>query len=162
MGVAIGVFRVGAHLIEYHSQTNRFLEHLAEFDYVHSTSNSELKLSVRLPGSTEPFFDATISRIPVVSSVKLPVNSKVFGNWMTLIQPPLPQGEKPDEVASQNWSKVTPPFRCYAYVGKGSGKLDGGRMADGTNFPAVAPWSLVTVLENVDVAFGEANHSTET
>ncbi|KAF9035065.1 hypothetical protein BDZ89DRAFT_1062323 [Hymenopellis radicata] len=136
-------------------------KHLAEFDYVRSASNGDLKLNVRLPGSTELFFDATISRIPVVSLLKLPVNSKVFGGWLTLVQPPLPQGEKPEEVDSQKWSKVTPPFKCNAFIGKGLGKMDGGRMADGINFPAVAPWSLVTVLENVDLTFGEADRSME-
>lgn len=129
-------------------------EHIAEFDYT-SKSNGGLDLSVRTPGSTDPFFCATITRIPLVSSLKVPFSSKLTGSWLTLVQPPLPQGDA-NEAGSEQWATVLPLYRGKVYVGKGRGSIRR-KVGNGVEFPAVDPWSLVTVMENVDLDFGEAS-----
>jgi hypothetical protein len=69
------------------------------------------------------------------------------------MHPPLPAGEQSEEVATSQWASMTP-------IGKGSASIRmlvpelNGKVGDGAGFPAVVPWSIGFVLENLDVVFG--------
>ncbi|THV01893.1 hypothetical protein K435DRAFT_775896 [Dendrothele bispora CBS 962.96] len=135
----------------------------ADFSCTQDPQTNIWDLSVRPANSdpsTPPFFHITVHPIFILSSVRIPVSIKsndgFIANFIRLSQPPLPQGESPEEVATDRWSRLVPGatgkmslVRAVFHIGE-----DEKTVGDGKSFPAVVPWSIGTCLEDVALDFG--------
>ncbi|KAJ7064948.1 hypothetical protein C8F01DRAFT_1128849 [Mycena amicta] len=122
-----------------------------------SDSSGTTHISVTPSGSSTPFFKASVQRIPIVSSLRVPTSTKLLGSYYALTQPPLPAGPNPEDVSTDKWASLIPVMRGAASVHKLVPELDGGAqkvVGDGKGFPALAPWSVVLMMDNVDMEFG--------
>lgn len=70
------------------------------------------------------------------------------------MQPPLPQGENPEEVSTTKWAALTPVLKGNTRVVKLVPGFDDGSVGDGVSFPKVKPWSVGSVMENLNLDFG--------
>ncbi|KAK7462956.1 hypothetical protein VKT23_007537 [Stygiomarasmius scandens] len=135
----------------------------ADFSYIKDPKTNVWDLSVRPVGSDEttpPFFHIAVHRIPILSSIRMPVtvssSGGLVGNFIRLCQPPLPQGDMPEEVATDKWSRLIPGATGKMSLGRAICKIGGDKKTagDGKGFPAVVPWSIGTCLEDVTLDFG--------
>jgi hypothetical protein len=128
-------------------------EHVAKFDYK-SGSDGTTTFSVTLPDATEPFFKASIKPIPIVSRLSIPSTSKLLGQYFSLMQPPLPRGEKSEEVGTDKWAGLIPVVSGKAKVVKMVPGFEDGSVGNGVDFPKVRPWGTASMMQQVDVDFG--------
>ncbi|KAF8651140.1 hypothetical protein AX16_004863 [Volvariella volvacea WC 439] len=128
---------------------------VADFDFK-TGSDGITRLTVSLPGSSTPFFKATVSPIPLVSSLKIPFTTTILGKYYGLKQPPLPAGPNPEEVGTTEWAALVPVMKGWSYFASVSAEMDGGKLGDGVQFPAVASWRVAMCLEGLDLDFGVA------
>ncbi|KAF8882445.1 hypothetical protein BD779DRAFT_1543337 [Infundibulicybe gibba] len=126
---------------------------VADFDFKPGTDGVSMSFAVRHPGSTTPFFQATLKPIALVSSLGIPFSTTILGKFFSLVQPPLPAGDKPEEVATNKWAALTPIMKGNVYLGRVTPGIDG-KVGDGAGFPAVTPWSICVCMDNVDLDFG--------
>ncbi|TFK38139.1 hypothetical protein BDQ12DRAFT_684030 [Crucibulum laeve] len=126
---------------------------VADFDYSPGT-NGTTNFSVTLPGSSTPFFKASIKPIPILSSISIPATTTILGSYSKLIQPPLPAGDKPEEVSTTQWAELVPIMKGSVRMVSVVPGFEGGKVGDSIAFPAVQPWGVGTAMEGVDVDFG--------
>ncbi|KAJ7126190.1 hypothetical protein C8R44DRAFT_781303 [Mycena epipterygia] len=125
---------------------------VANFD-ITTTSDGTTNISVSHPGSSTPFFKASVNSIPVLSSLSIPSNTSIVGKFFMLMQPPLPAGETPEEISTGQWAALTPVIKGSTSIRKLTPGL-AGKIGDGAGFPAVAPWSIAFSVENLAMEFG--------
>lgn len=70
------------------------------------------------------------------------------------MQPPLPQGEKPEEVGTDKWAALTPVLKGSVKVVTLVPGFEDKSVGDGVSFPKVKPWSIACVMEHADLDFG--------
>jgi hypothetical protein len=124
-------------------------EQVADFDI--DTSNGSTRINVTHPGASSPFFKAEIKPMFLLSSVSVPFSSRVLGKYCTLIQPPLPAGERPEEVATNEWASV-----MMGLKGKAGLAVIRSVYGDGVGVPAITPWGVGFHVENFVSKFGVA------
>ncbi|KAF5371775.1 hypothetical protein D9758_003367 [Tetrapyrgos nigripes] len=137
---------------------------VADFSYTHEPRTNTWDLSVRLQGSdpsTPPFFHITVHPISLLSSIKFPVSVSAstegfLSNYMRLCQPPLPRGNKPEEIETGKWCTLVPGTKAKARLGRAVCQIGEGKktVGDGKGFPALEPWSIGMCLEDVTLDFG--------
>ena len=121
---------------------HRILEHMAEFK-IDSSDDGLTTIAVSHPGTPTPFFRVTVQPIPVISWLPIPFHSST-----ALIQPPLPAGKNPEEVATTQWCQMPSTVKGILHAVWVMPGLEGST-GDGAGFPAVVPWSVgVYVHEN--------------
>lgn len=96
--------------------------------------------------------------IPILSYLPIPFNSRILGKHSNLVQPLLPEGQKPEEVSTNQWAQLIPGMTGTMYLISLTPKLDG-KVGDGAGFPAVVPWSIGVYMGNVNLDFGLASFS---
>lgn len=133
-------------------------EQVAHFDY-NAQDGGSTTFQVTLPGASEPFFKASIKPITVVSYIPIPFNTTILGSFYSLKQPPIPAGDKPEEVGTTQWASLIPVMKGTAYAVSLTPGFPNGKVGDGVAFPAVAPWGVGMVMNNVDLQFGVASFS---
>lgn len=74
------------------------------------------------------------------------------------MQPPLPVGEKSEEVGTSQWAGLTPVMTGTSRIMSVTPLLDG-KAGDGVGYPAVAPWTLGAYTEPLALDFGVATFS---
>ncbi|KAJ7167415.1 hypothetical protein C8R43DRAFT_985228 [Mycena crocata] len=132
---------------------------VASFD-IRTTPDGSTDISVGHPGAPQPFFKASVKSIPILSSLSIPASSSILGAYYMLMQPPLPAGEAPEEVATEQWASLIPVLKGSTSVRKMTPGL-AGKVGDGAGFPAVTPWSIAFSMENLDMECGiSAFHDT--
>ncbi|KAJ7640765.1 hypothetical protein DFH06DRAFT_1334488 [Mycena polygramma] len=114
--------------------------------------NGETNIAVSHPGASSPFFKASFTPISLLSSLSIYASTSIAGNFFSLVQPPLPAGEQPEEVATDQWVAFRPPVKGSASVRGMVAGLDG-KVGDGVSFPAVAPWSIGFTMKNLSMEF---------
>jgi len=87
----------------------------------------------------------------------VPFSSRILGKYLGLIQPPLPAGENPEEVATEDWASMIPEMKGKTRLVSVTPELEGERYGDGIGFPAVTPWSVGVFMEDLELDFGVAN-----
>ncbi|KXN92137.1 hypothetical protein AN958_09229 [Leucoagaricus sp. SymC.cos] len=125
---------------------------VANFDYKPGPNGTTL-FGVTLPGSSTPFFKASIKPIPLLSSVSVSFSTTMLGRWYSLMQPPLPSGEKPEEVATDKWAAVTPVLKGKTKVMRFVPGFEDGSVGDGVAFPRVRPWKVASVIQDGELDF---------
>ncbi|KAJ7754591.1 hypothetical protein B0H16DRAFT_1722771 [Mycena metata] len=125
---------------------------VANFD-IKTGSDGTTEISVTQPNGSSPFFKASIKSIPILSLLSVPSNTSIFGSYYTLIQPPLPAGENPEDVATHQWASLIPTLSGSTAFRKLVPGL-GGKVGDGAGFPAIVPWSIGFVMDNLALDFG--------
>ncbi|KAG6830381.1 hypothetical protein H0H92_001018 [Tricholoma furcatifolium] len=115
-------------------------EAVADFQ-ITTTSDGETTIKVSHPDANEPFFHVATKRVPLLSHIPIPFNTRLFGKYSCLIQPPLPQGEQAEQIATTDWRSVIPTFSGTAHLECIIPRMDG-KVGDGKGFPAVLPWSV--------------------
>ncbi|KAG9030490.1 hypothetical protein FRB95_003885 [Tulasnella sp. JGI-2019a] len=126
-------------------------KHLANFDFVQE--GKQTRLSVKLPESTEPFFDALFSPLPTLFA--LPASTSILGQYMQVIQPPLPAS--PDErgvIATTSHTAITPILKGSVKLASLKGNMSDGMLANGIDFPAVVPWRFGFQMLDGTTEFG--------
>lgn len=127
---------------------------VANFSYRSGPDGTTL-FSVSLPSNPDkPFFSASIKPIPLLSSLSIPTSTTILGKYYSLMQPPLPRGENPEEVATDKWAGLTPVIKGWTKVVKVVPGFEDGSVGDGESFPKVKPWSVGSVMEGIDMDFG--------
>ncbi|KAF9445545.1 hypothetical protein P691DRAFT_675398 [Macrolepiota fuliginosa MF-IS2] len=127
---------------------------VANFDY-RPGPDGTTTFSVTLPGpGSTPFFKASIRPIPLLSSLSIPFSTTILGSYFSLMQPPLPKGENPEEVSTDKWAALTPVMKGNTRVVKLIPGFEDGSVGDGVGFPKVKPWSIASVMEGLDLDFG--------
>ncbi|TFK38138.1 hypothetical protein BDQ12DRAFT_723499 [Crucibulum laeve] len=121
---------------------------VANFDYT-PAANGVMNFSVTLPGSSTPFFKASIKHIPLLSLLSLPST-----NDGVLIQPPLPAGDKPEEVSTKQWTMLHSIMKGSVRLVRVLPGFEDGKVGDGVSFPAVQPWGVGTSMQRLDLDFG--------
>jgi hypothetical protein len=129
-----------------------FTEQVADFDF-RTESNGTTNFSVTHPGASSPFFQASVSPILVFSLLWIPFTTTILGKFFSLVQPPLPAGDQPEEVGTSQWAALTPVMKGSLHIVRVTPGLNG-KVGDGVGFPAVVPWSVGTAWENVELDFG--------
>ena len=140
----------GTCLVSYYHSAHRAVDHetkptserLAEFKIETAADSGITSIAVFHPGDSIPFFKADVKPIPILSSIPLPYNSNLLTVGTSgVIQPPIPAGRNPEEVATTQWAqmpmKMTGMVRLVSVVPQLDGKL-----GDGVGHPAVVPWSI--------------------
>lgn len=94
-----------------------------------------------------------VKPISLVSSLSVPFSTKILGQYFTLNQPPFPAGDEPEEVSTSQWAALTPVMRGSTHLARLVPLMDG-KVGDGVGFPAVVPYSVGVVMENLDLEFG--------
>ncbi|KAJ7185428.1 hypothetical protein C8R46DRAFT_1207589 [Mycena filopes] len=131
----------------------------ADFD-IKTNPDGTTDISVTHPNTSSPFFKASVKPIPVLSSISIPSSSWIMGKYYGLMQPPLPAGENPEEVATHQWISLIPSLVGSTSFRKLLPGLDG-KVGDGVGFPAIVPWSLGFAVDNAVLEFGiPATHDT--
>lgn len=130
-------------------------EHVAEFK-ITTGSGGNTTVIVSNPGSDTPFFHAILSPIPLLSKIPLP--AALVNDKDGLVQPPIPAGNKPEEVGTEKWVTLFQDMKGTVNIFKGKGMLSG-KVGDGISFPAVAPWSIGLTIPNLNMSFPEATFS---
>ncbi|KAG5732336.1 hypothetical protein E4T56_gene11570 [Termitomyces sp. T112] len=128
-------------------------KHVANFSI--TTSNEESTIKVFHLGATEPFFHAKTQPVTLLSKIPIPLNTSIFGNFLSLAQPPLPATKSPEDVGTSQWATVAPAFSGNVYAERIIPQLDG-RVGDGKGFPAIVPWSLGLYAPKMEGIFGFA------
>jgi hypothetical protein len=126
-------------------------EQVAEFDIV--TSNGSTRITVTHPGASSPFFKAKIKPMFLLSSVSVPFSSRVLGKYCTLIQPPVPAGERPEEVATNEWASVVLDMKGKVSLAVIMSEPEGSVYGDGVGFPAITPWTVGSYMEDAVLNF---------
>ncbi|KAJ6595599.1 hypothetical protein DFH09DRAFT_1135078 [Mycena vulgaris] len=129
-------------------------KHFANFN-ITSASDGTIDISVSHPGASTPFFKASVKSIPVVSSLSIPSSTSILGKFFMLMQPPLPAGAAPEDVATDQWAALTPIIKGSTSLRTMTPGLEG-KVGDGAGFPAVAPWPIAFFMENLNMEFGIA------
>ncbi|KIK68551.1 hypothetical protein GYMLUDRAFT_36001 [Collybiopsis luxurians FD-317 M1] len=138
---------------------------VAHFNYTHNSDGS-WDLAVSLPSDIEkPFFHISTHPVPILGALHLPIDSSILGSYTRMLQPSLPKGpsSSPEIVGSgePKWAALIPVIKGKMYLATYKPKIlaaEGEKaVADGVNFPALVPWKLGSVLEDVDINFGEAD-----
>ncbi|KAF5379202.1 hypothetical protein D9615_005927 [Tricholomella constricta] len=124
---------------------------VADFDI--KTHNGTSVITVTHPGASAPFFQATIKPVPLLSYLPIPFNTHSLGQYFTLVQPPLPAGRRPEEVATTQWAALLPAMKGTARLASITPGI-GGKVGDGEGFPALVPWSVGGHMADVDLDFG--------
>ncbi|KAG6830059.1 hypothetical protein H0H87_009409 [Tephrocybe sp. NHM501043] len=132
---------------------------VAEFS-ITTASDGMTTIMVTRPGASEPFFHVKTKPVPILHHIPLPLNTKLFGKYMTITQPPLPAREQPEEIATRQWASFFPTLKGLGRMECLYPQLDG-KVGNGKDFPAVVPWSVGTyapevVGENGEAAFTDA------
>lgn len=124
---------------------------MASFDI--RDSHGTTTIAVSSPGAPTPFFKVSVNNIPVLSSLSLPTSTSIAGSLFELVQPPLPAGEKAEEVATAQWvTRLAPLIKGSTSLKRQTPGL-GGKVGDGVQFPAVVPWSIVFAMQNMTMDF---------
>ncbi|KAG6836945.1 hypothetical protein H0H93_000835 [Arthromyces matolae] len=110
-------------------------------DFNITTSGDETTIKVTHPGQTEPFFFVKTKPVSILSWIPIPMNTRLLGSLYSLVQPPLPRGENPEEVGTTQWATTSPVMNGTTYIQRILPMLDG-KVGDGKGFPAIVPWSL--------------------
>ncbi|KAF7360541.1 hypothetical protein MVEN_00785200 [Mycena venus] len=126
---------------------------IANFSIKPGSSSGATDISVSLPGASAPFFKASIKPITILSSLSVRASTSLLGSYFGLMQPPLPAGPEPEEIATTQWAALLPVLKGSASFRKLVPELDG-KIGDGKGFPAVVPWSVGFTMENLDMDFG--------
>jgi hypothetical protein len=131
--------------------SHSFSEYLADFKYTFDERTSTWSLNAYNhkpdnPSSAEPqpkpFFSASFSPIPLLSSLKIPSDSRLLGQLYVIYQPPFPAATDPDDDASrraeehgevasgasealaQEWAILLPVIKGKSWIGKVRSTLD--------------------------------------
>lgn len=166
-----GTSRVSQHI---HRHTTSHLDHflsapaeeLASFSILTDSVTGVATISVAPFSSPDkPFFHARVTPIPLLSSLRIPMNYAIAGSYMTLIHPPLPQGPISEEVPTEKWAAILPGLKgslslakVHGIFGLEEGKKGSWKIADGVGFPDLQPYTVAMRLENFDFEFGEAHY----
>ncbi|KAF9014013.1 hypothetical protein BDQ17DRAFT_435593 [Cyathus striatus] len=118
--------------------------------------NGVTNITVAHPGSSTPFFKASVNNVSVISRLSFPFNTAYLGKYFMFLQPRLPAGSNPEEVATEKWTVLTPTLRGRTHVVSITGMFEGGKVGDGEGFPAIQPWSLGIHLPHADLDFGHS------
>ncbi|KAJ7485614.1 hypothetical protein FB451DRAFT_1554492 [Mycena latifolia] len=127
-------------------------KHVANID-ISTASDGTTTISANHPGTSAPFFKASTKSISVLSSLSIYSSTSLLGKFFTLVQPPLPAGEKPEDVATSQWATLTPVLKGSTSLRTMTPGL-AGKVGDGVGFPAVAPWSIAFSMDDLDIDFG--------
>ncbi|ESK93309.1 hypothetical protein Moror_14515 [Moniliophthora roreri MCA 2997] len=143
---------------------------VAKFKYTKDPSSPDTwSLSVYPIGSPDdkPFFAATIRPIPIITYyLRVTCGLSLLPKSMLgLMQPPLPKGLLPEEIASGvhileepeykgkgKYAKLSPTAFGQLFFAKLTPEIDG-TVGDGVSFPAVKPWRMATCMENFELGF---------
>ncbi|KAF5389620.1 hypothetical protein D9757_004131 [Collybiopsis confluens] len=128
---------------------------VAKFNYTHEADGSwDLAVSLRQKISTKPIS-----------------HSSIFLRIRFQFLPPIPKGppgyppeviesECTDDGQEPKWASLVPDIRGSMYIAtfkpKVAVKEGKNAIADGISFPAMDPWRLAVVMEDVRINFGEA------
>ncbi|KAF8069017.1 hypothetical protein FPV67DRAFT_1490755 [Lyophyllum atratum] len=122
-------------------------------DFSITTQGRTTTISVTRPDATSPCFHVTIKPVPVLSYLPIPITTRPLGQYVSLVQPPLPAGERPEEVATTQWAAFVPVIKgTVSLVSVTPGIA--GKVGDGEGFPAIVPWSVGGYMANADLEFG--------
>ncbi|KAG6918349.1 hypothetical protein DXG01_014998 [Tephrocybe rancida] len=124
---------------------------VADFDI--TTSDGVTTIKVSMPGASQPFFHVQTKPVPLLRHIPLPLDTTLFGNYLTLVQPPLPAGPEPERIATTQWAILPLNLRGPGHLERIFPLLDG-KVGDGKNFPAIVPWSIGTYEPMVEGEFG--------
>ncbi|KAJ7691619.1 hypothetical protein B0H17DRAFT_1063064 [Mycena rosella] len=127
---------------------------VASFD-IKTAADGTTTISVSHPGVSTPFFKASVKSIPIISALSIYSNTSIVGKYFMLVQPPLPAGEAPEEVATSQWATLVPVIKGPVSLRRMTPAL-AGKVGDGVGFPAVTPWSFAFCMEKLDMEFGIA------
>ncbi|KAK7044534.1 hypothetical protein R3P38DRAFT_3176784 [Favolaschia claudopus] len=130
-------------------------KHLAKFDIKTNPSDGSVDISVSHPNAASPFFQASVQRVLGLSALSIPTSTSFLGQYFSLMQPPLPVGTDPEEVATEQWAYLTPILKGSASVRKLIPKMNN-RIGDGVGFPALIPWTWGFAMDRVEMDFGRA------
>ncbi|KAF7316258.1 hypothetical protein MIND_00144400 [Mycena indigotica] len=133
-------------------------KHVAKFSITTDASQTT-NIAVTHPNASAPFFKASVRRIPVLSSLSAPASTTLLGSYFSLMQPPLPAGPNPEDVATDKWASLTPTLRGSTSIHRVVPELESGTNAgkvvgDGQGFPAIVPWSTAFMMDHLVVDFG--------
>ncbi|KAJ7634945.1 hypothetical protein FB45DRAFT_478174 [Roridomyces roridus] len=126
---------------------------VANFE-INTSSDGTTNISVSHTGSSTPFFQASVQPITLLSSLAIRSSTSILGSYFSLMQPPLPAGTEPEVVETTEWASLTPVLRGATSLRKATPGLSSGKVGDGLGFPAVAPWSVAFLMEDLDIEFG--------
>lgn len=128
--------------------------------FPHDTSGDPTEASP----STTPLFQTTFKTVPLVPS--FPLSTKWFeylGVDTSIVQPPVPQGAKPEVVGTEQWCRsLTVQYSSRTHLGwmdlrqrDEDGKLTGLY----ENFwPGLGRWQLAVKMENSALDIGEGTY----
>jgi len=129
-------------------------KHVANFDIQTSPDGMATSISVTHPGSSSPFFKASVKPNSVLSSLAAPITTTFLGPYYSLMQPPLPAGPSPEDVDTETWAGLIPVMRGTASLRKLIPGLEERKVGDGKGFPALMPWTTALFVDNFDMEFG--------
>ncbi|KAH8836016.1 hypothetical protein DL96DRAFT_1455222, partial [Flagelloscypha sp. PMI_526] len=129
---------------------------LADFK-IEKQQDDSWKIEVAHPGSSTPFFKASMKPIPVLSLVRVPSSTSWFGSFFALSCPPIPKGEDPLEVGTDKWATLTPLLKGKASLVRFIPGLPSGKSGDGKGYPNVSPYGVGVALEEVVIDFPVAS-----
>ncbi|THU93670.1 hypothetical protein K435DRAFT_861300 [Dendrothele bispora CBS 962.96] len=113
-------------------------KHIAAFD-CQTSPLGEMTLSVSSSSSEgKPFFSAKF--LPTTLPIPIEVNTTLVGDYLNLIQPPLPAGMSPAEISTDTWKSFllnakTDTVAASLIIGN----LTGGKIGDGVGYPNIQP-----------------------
>ncbi|KAK7471990.1 hypothetical protein VKT23_000098 [Stygiomarasmius scandens] len=113
-------------------------KHVANFDWQKSALGiTTLSISSEASGG-ERFFSAKF--VPTTLPIPIEVNTTLTGDYLNLVQPPLPSGVTEAEIATDTWKKFllnakTETIAATTIVGN----LGGGKIGDGVGYPDIEP-----------------------
>ncbi|KAH8809521.1 hypothetical protein DL96DRAFT_1717048 [Flagelloscypha sp. PMI_526] len=159
-GVRISRIYVSSKESVYNGRTNwNIPKELADFKIEKQPSGNWL-IQVSRVNDLNPFFKVHTTRIPILSSIRVPTTTSLLGNMMRLSCPPIPAGDDPVEVATTKWCTLLPLIRGKARLVRFKAALNddstqNDKAGDGISFPDVLPWSIGAMLEDAIVMFPE-------
>ncbi|KAF5344740.1 hypothetical protein D9758_015297 [Tetrapyrgos nigripes] len=114
-------------------------KHVAKFDW-QTSALGVTTVSVSSSGG-KPFFSAQL--LPTTLPIPIEVNSTLTGDYLTLIQPPLPAGNTtsaPAEIGTDEWVSFLLNTKTKTVAANTIiGNLPGGKLGDGVLYPNIAP-----------------------
>ncbi|KAG8890188.1 hypothetical protein FRB98_000516 [Tulasnella sp. 332] len=126
-------------------------KHLANFDFTPEGKNTHVRVTV--PGYQQPFFDAVLSPVPALFNI--PASTGILGQYMKMIQPPLPASpEEQGVVATTSHASVTPVLQGSTRLYTLKYNMHDGKLTNGFDFPAIAPWRLGFQISDGTTEFG--------
>ncbi|KAG6830380.1 hypothetical protein H0H92_001017 [Tricholoma furcatifolium] len=127
-----------------------------------TTSGKVTTIKVTLPGATEPFFHVQTKPVTLLSRISMPL-TLLLGKSTPFVQPRLPAGERPEEIATDaEWASFAFSTKGSAHLERIVPQMDGGKVGDGKNFPAIVPWSFGVYAPHAEFDVAESVFASDT